>query len=176
MSYDTMSFEERHTAWVDGALTDAEREAFERELPDRAEAELGRDQWRTLSARLREAVPAAELRHPDFVNSQVLEAIRREEIAEDRKIESSPATVGGFFSVARLAWAGSFLVAVAAVLSAFFIVGQGEPAMSEQLVSRVIQTDARAPGAEAYVFQAPSGRGTVLWIEGAGYIPPTEKL
>ncbi len=176
MSYDTMSFEERHTAWVDGTLADAEREAFERELTDLPSAERDRDQWRALTARFREEVPAAELRHPDFVNSQVMEAIRRDEAAEARKAGTAETNTGGFFSVVRLAWSGAFLVAIAAVLSAIFIIGQGGQPVSSQLVSRVIATEARTPGAEAYVFQAPSGRGTVLWIEGAGYIPPTEKL
>ncbi|MGC1480332.1 MAG: hypothetical protein WA771_07500 [Chthoniobacterales bacterium] len=174
MSYE-MSFEERHTAWVDGTMEESEREAFERELPNAAEAERERAGWQALRSRLREAVPTASLPHEDFVNSQVLEAIRQDERRTGEETKGREES-RGLFPLWRMAWGGGALVAIAAVLSGIWIFGNSGGPGNDQLISRVIAAEAQDPAAEAYVFQAPSGRGTVLWIEGAGYIPPTERL
>jgi hypothetical protein len=166
-----MSFEERHTAWVDGAMDEAERAAFERELPDVGEATRERDGWSTLRERMREAVPSANLAHGDFVNSQVLAEIERDRPGVRREAER-----GGLFPVTRLLWAGSFLAVVAAVLTGLWMTGDAGARAEAQFVTRVIEAESRDPAAEAYVFLAPGGRGSVLWVEGAGYIAPTERL
>ncbi len=166
-----MNFEERHTAWVDGTLDEAERVAFERDLPDVGEATLERDGWVALREQMREAVPPARLLHGDFVNSQVLAAIERERTETER----TPAQ-RGLFPIARLIWAGSFLLVVAGVLTGAWMTGESATRAEAQFVTRVIEAQAQDPAAEAYVFQVPGGRGSVLWVEGAGYIPPTERL
>ncbi len=166
-----MSFEERHTAWVDGTMDEAERAAFEQELPDVREAMRERDCWLALRDRMREGVPSARLAHGDFVNSQVLAAIERE-----RPVTRSSPERGSLFPIARLIWAGSFLLVVATVLTGFWMTGDAGGRAEAQFVTRVIEAQSQDPAAEAYVFQAPGGRGSVLWIEGAGYIAPTEQL
>ncbi len=171
MSFEKMSFEERHTAWVDGAMDESGCAAFERELPDLAGANRERNGWLALRERVRAEVPTAALAHGDFLNSQVLAEIER-----DRKVDRRAPDRGGLFPIARLWWAGSSLAALAVVLTTVWMVSDHSGAGDVQFATRVIEAQMQDPMAEAYVFQAPGGRGSVLWLEGAGYIPPTERL
>ncbi len=167
-----MSFEERHTAWVDGTMDDAERLEFERELTDLDTATRERNGWAVIRERVRREVPGAKLAHGDFLNSQVLQAIERERTATARPERKS----GGLFPISRLAWAGSLLLIAAAALTGLWLTGQTGGSASSEFVTRVIDAQSQDPAANAYVFAAPGGRGSVLWVEGAGYIAPTERL
>ncbi len=107
------NFEERYTAWIDGALDGRERTEFEENLPNRVEALREREGWRELRGLMRESLVPAEMPHGDFIQSQVLAAIERES-----RVEASAA---GWFPARRLAWLGAFLLAVAGALTAIIV-------------------------------------------------------
>lgn len=161
------NFEERYTAWLDGTLNDAERREFEATLGEadrRAAAE-----WTRLRPALREHLEPAPMPHGDFLNSQVLAAITPEQPA-------GPAVRRAWFPLGRLAFAGAALLVVAAVLSAVWLPGNGGMPSQEQFISQVIDARASDPKLGATAFAAPGGRGAVLWISDAGYIPGNEKI
>jgi anti-sigma factor RsiW len=165
------NFEERYTAWLDGQLDEGERREFEAGLPDREAAMKDAGEWRKLRGDLREVVSPATVPHADFLNSQILEAIRRQEPAAP---PPSPAA-GGWFPVRRLAWTGAFLAVVAAVLSWWWAPRNGGMPSEGQFISQVVEARSSDPKLGAYAFAAPGGKAAVLWID-AGYIPANEQL
>jgi len=163
------NFEERYTAWLDGAMDERERERFEAELPDR-EAALGDAAgWKKLSGFLRESMASKPMPHGDFLNSQVLASIRHETPAPPRPGKSR-------FPAGRLAWAGAFLLAAAALLSIFVLPSATRKTSNEQFISQVVKARADRQSPEAYTFAAPGGKGAVLWVGDAGYIPADERI
>jgi len=157
------NFEERYTAWLDGEMDDREREEFEAALD--ADSHQEAVEWQRLRGLLREAVQPAPMPHADFVNSQVLASIRREFPAQP---ESRPAR--GWLPVRWLAAAGVFLLALAAGLS-FLVLPQREIGAPGGRDSVALDTKFGA-----VAFAAPGGKGTVLWVNDAGYIPANEGL
>lgn len=163
------NFEERYTAWLDGALDDAERKKFEAELPDREAALADAAQWRRLGGLMRETLAPAPMPHADFLNSQVLAAIRRE-----TPIVPTPGR--SWFPIGRLAWTGVFLAAVAAVLSWLWAPRDGGMPDEARFISQVVEARSADPKLGAYAFAAPGGKGAVLWVNDAGFIPANERL
>lgn len=164
------NFEERYTAWLDGALDEAERARFEAELPDRDAVLREAEAWRKLRGALREILPATPMPNADFVNRQVQVAIRPAAPAEKPRRESA------WFPAGRLAWSGAFLLALAAVLSAVLLPRNGGMPTSEQFIAQVVAARAADPKLGAYAFAAPGGKGAVLWVNDAGFIPADEKI
>jgi anti-sigma factor RsiW len=163
------NFEERYTAWLDGTLDERERAEFEATLPDREEALRDGADWQKLRGLMRETLVPAAMPHADFVNSQVLAAIHRETPAPRPPVKS-------WFPVGRLAWSGAFLLALAAVLSAVILPHISRAPGEDQYISQVIAARASDPKLGAYAFAAPGGKGAVLWIQDAGYIPADERI
>jgi anti-sigma factor RsiW len=163
------NFEERYTAWLDGTMDASEREEFEATLPDRDEALRDAAGWQAIRGMMRESLVPSAMPHADFVNSQVLAAIQRETPSEARPVR-------GAFPILRLAWAGAFLLTLAAVLSALVVPHVRRGPTDEQFISQVVRTRAGNPDLDAYTFAAPNGKGAVLWVEDAGYIPADEKI
>jgi anti-sigma factor RsiW len=162
------NFEEQYTAWMDGALEGAEKAEFEATLPDREAALRESAGWQSLRGLLRETMVPAPMPHGDFVNSQILNAIERE-----AKVQ--PEQARGWFTAARLSWAGAFLLLLATTLS---VVMLRRDAASDQanLISQVIEARTGDPKLGAYAFVAPGGKGAVLWVSDAGYIPANEHI
>lgn len=124
-------------------------------------------QWNPTRELLREHLVVPPPDHPDFINSQVLAAIRREEAQSDHA-PASPA-----WSLGRLLWPG-FAALTAAILLAVFLLprdfaGRG----SDGFISKVIEAQAMDPKTSVTSFQVPDEGGVVLWIEGVDYIPAT---
>jgi anti-sigma factor RsiW len=165
------NFEERYTAWLDGKLDDAERAKFEAGLPDREAALADAAQWRALGGLMREMIAPMPVPHADFLNSQVLAAIRSETPAGDA---SRPAR--SWFPIGRLAWTGVFLAAVAAVLCWLWAPRDGGVPSEAKFISQVIDARSTDPKLGAYAFAVPGGKGAVLWVDDAGFIPATERL
>lgn len=164
------NFEERYTAWLDGAMNEAERARFEAELPDRAAAEREAAEWRRLRGELRTWMKATPMPHADFVNAQVQTAIRPSTATE------APRRSPAWFPIGRLAWSGAFLLALAAVLSVVLIPRNGGRPTDEQFIAQVVDARATDPKLGAYAFAAPGGKGAVLWLNDAGFIPADEKI
>ncbi len=162
------NFEERHTAWIDGTLDEKERIDFERGIDDLEALRRDREGWRKLGALMRESLSAEAMPHADFVNARVLDAIGRDAPA--------PARRPSLFPVRWLAYAGAVLVVSAAVLTGLLLPGNSGAPAGAGYVSQVISARAADPRLSAYAFKAPGGRGTVLWIEHAGFIPGDKSL
>lgn len=161
------NFEERYTAWLDGEMDPREREKFEASLPDLAESLRDAEGWRSLRGLMRESLQPVAMPHGDFVAGRILAEIYR---------ETRPAPRHGAVPALRLAWAGAFLLTVAAVLSVVIVPGVNRGPTSEQFISQVVKARAGNPSLGASAFAAPGGKGAVLWVDDAGYIPANEEI
>lgn len=151
------------TRWLDGSASPSESAAFEADPLAQAE----RENWRSLREGLRRELSAPPLPHPDFVNTRVLEEIRREEA---RAAQRRPALLG------RLAFLGAGSLAAAATLALLFLPGALREPTENEFISQVISARAGNPRVSVQAFQSPSDRGVVLWMEGAPFIPSTESV
>jgi anti-sigma factor RsiW len=163
------NFEEQYTAWLDGVMDEREREEFEAMLPDREAALRDAADWKSLRGLMRESIVPVAMPHGDFLNSRVLAEIESE-------MPRVPRPARGLFPAMRLAWAGAFLLTLAALLSVFIVPNIRRGPTNEQFISQVVRARAGSQNLGASAFAAPGGKGTVLWVEDAGYIPAEEKI
>ena len=100
-------FEEKFTAWLDGALAKEEAVTFEKENPSLYKE---RNDLLKLRSLLKEHLGRAELlSHPDFFNAQIMAQVERE--ASRRRVGRS------WLGLPRLAWGG--IASLAAGLALF---------------------------------------------------------
>ena len=161
------TFEERYTAWVDGALPEEEKAAFEQEHPDLIDE---REQGAALRKLLREQLRAPKLPNPDFFNSQLLELIEREQAGiAKRKARRA------WFGLPRLAWAG-LGSALAAIALLFVLVPQQEQKKDEQndYVAEVLKAQTNEPGVKATVDAKKDV--TIIKLDGLEKLPPDKDL
>ena len=155
--------EREYNEWLDGAMDEKTRTEYEAELSasERAEA----DKWAMIRGALREeTVPA--LKHPDFLNSRVLEEIRREIKPERRPLPSLRPLFG---------WGLAAAVA-AVVLGTVFLRQEMGISSEDRFFSQVLSTRVADPSLSVTSFKAPDKRGVVIWIDGTDYIPPTQTV
>lgn len=103
------TFEEKFTAWLDGALSKDESLAFEKEHPSILDE--GRDLLK-LRSLLKDNLERAELPHPEFFNAQIMAQVERE--ANRRRIGRR-----SWLGLPRLAWGG--IASLAAGLALFVV-------------------------------------------------------
>lgn len=127
-------------------------------------------QWNPTRQLLREHLVVPPPDHPDFINSQVLAAIRRE------KAWSLSAPASPTWSLGRLLWPGFATLAAAILLSVFLLPRDFAGRGSEAFISEVIAAQAMDPKTSVTSFQVPDEGGVVLWIEGVDYIPATHRV
>ena len=85
------TFEEKWTAWLDGELTGKELAEFEASLPDKAAAELEKQDALKLGAFLKEQLRAPAMRNAEFFNHQLRQQIESESAPAVRPVESRAA-------------------------------------------------------------------------------------
>lgn len=153
------NFESQYNRWLDGHLQGAEREAFEAALDD--QTRCAAHGWPEVRAALKESAAAIPVPHPDFLNAQVLRSIGTPAPARRQRIP-----------LGRLVWAGALCLATAGLLALSFLPRETRGDTSTTVVSAWTA----APDVSAGAFPVPGGRGTVIWLEGAGYIPGEEKV
>ena len=124
-------------------------------------------QWSATRRLLREHLSASPPEHPDFINSQVLAAIRRDEGGR----REAPA-----WSLGRLVWPGFAMLAAALMLSLVLLPRDFSGRGGDEFVSQVIATRVADPAMSVTSFRVPDDRGVVLWIEGADYIPANHRV
>ena len=108
------TFEEKFTAWLDGALAKEEAVTFEKENPSLYKE---RNDLLKLRSLLKEHLGRAELSHPDFFNAQIMAQVERE--ASRRRVGRS------WLGLPRLAWGG--IASLAAGLALFVVlIPQGD--------------------------------------------------
>lgn len=160
------TFEERYTAWIDGALLEEEKAAFEREHPDLA-GEL--EQGTALRKLLREQLCAPQLSNPDFFNSQVLKQIEREEASALKRRARR-----GWFGLPRLAWAGFGSALAAIALMLVLVPQQQNKDEQNDYVAEVLKTQTNEPGVKATVDAKKDV--TIIKLDGLEKLPPDKDL
>ncbi len=118
--------------------------------------------WPKMRSLLKENLVVPPLQNPDFINARVMEAIERSE----REPERAP-----LFSLRWLSFSGASLLAIALLISVFYLPSQFAPRSEGEFISQVIDARAGLPKLSVTQFQAPGERGVVLWLDGVDYIP-----
>jgi anti-sigma-K factor RskA len=160
------TFEERYTAWLDGALPEEEKAAFEQEHPD-----LGgeREQGAVLRKLLREQLSAPQLPNPDFFNSQLLARIEHEQAGiEKRKARRA------WFGLPRLAWAGLGSALAAIALMVALVPQERNKDEPNDYVAEVLKTQTSQPGVKATVDAKKDV--TIIKLDGLETLPPDKDL
>ena len=158
-------FEERYTAWIDGALPEEEKAAFEQEYPDLAgECEQGA----ALRKLLREHLRAPKLSNPDFFNSELLRQIEREQATASKRQATR-----GWFGLPRLAWAG-LMSALAALAIMVAFVPQHKKDSQGDYVAEVLKAQTNEPGVKATVDAKKDV--TIIKLDGLEKLPPDKDL
>jgi len=127
-------------------------------------------QWNPTRQLLREHLVVSPPEHPDFINSQVLAAIRRE-AALASVVPAKPT-----WSLGRLLWPGFATLAAAVLLSVFLLPRDFAGRGSGAFISQVLTAQAMDPKTSVTSFQVPDEGGVVLWIDGVDYIPATHRV
>jgi hypothetical protein len=160
------TFEERYTAWIDGALPEEEKAAFEQEHPDL----IGeREQGAALRKLLRAQMAAPKLPNPDFFNSQLLTQIEREQAGiEKRKARRA------WFGLPRLAWAGIGSAVAAIALMLALVPQERNKDEQNDYVAEVLKTQTSQPGVKATVDAKKDV--TIIKLDGLETVPPDKDL
>lgn len=153
------NFESQYNRWLDGSLQGPEREAFEATLD--AETRAAASSWPAVRSALKAAAGDIRVPHPDFLTHRVLEEIERQ--------RATPRRAAGLW---RLAWAGALCLVLAGVLTAVFLPRDSGGNFS----TTVVTAWTPEPGISAEAFAVPGGRGAVIWIDGAEFIPARESV
>ncbi len=161
-------FEERYTAWIDGKLTGPELEAFERELPDRAEADADKRAAEQLRRLLRQYGGAPALGNADFFNHQ----LRRRMEVPLRGNQPEPWR----WSIPRLAWAGAVCLLIAAALFKGLVPTGDLVDREPQYFAKITSANAADPSIYATTVYAPEDHVTVIWLDGLDYLPASYTL
>lgn len=159
------TFEERHTAWLDGALTGDAQTAFERELEERGEPVSEKAEFEKFQAFFRENSTAPTLESADFFNHSLLEKLTELE-------KKQPAAAG--WSFPKLAWFGGLSIATALVLFIAIIPKKSETHSQSAYIAQVISARSADPQISATAFQtnpAQSDDISVVWLDGLDYVP-----
>ena len=154
------TFEQLFTAWVDGALTKEEADAFEKQHPELLKE---RDDMSKLKKLLQDNLVPAEFAHSEFFTSQLMEQI----VPEERSLPS-------WFRVPRLAWGGIGSFAAALLLFLLFIPHNKFSAPNTEYVAEVLKTTTTDPKISATV---DSEKGiTLIKLDGVDKVPDDEDL
>jgi hypothetical protein len=118
-------------------------------------------EWARMRSLLLEHLTGPRLQHPDFINHQVL--------AEIERLGKHPRS--GMFPLRWLAWLGSAAILCAGLLTMVFLPREDGRRSDSEFISQVVSARAEMPQLSVSEFRVPDGRGVVIWIEGADYIP-----
>ncbi len=155
------TFEERYTAWLDGALEGEELESFERE---HASSSQERDDFLKLQCLLRNSDYRPQLASPDFFNSQIIA-----EIGPNRAAKKRPG--GGFwFGLPRMVWGGVGVITAGFALFFAFIPRPDYSDPRDKYVAEVLKTKTADPKIKATVDSQKDM--TIIKLEGLDKLPP----
>jgi hypothetical protein len=149
------TFEEKFTAWLDGALSGQELQSFENEHPAILHEKAD---FLKLKSLLRQSLPRPELKSPDFFNSRIMEQIGLEQLAS-----SSPSR-WRWLGLPRLAWGGIFTLSVGCALFLTLIPRGDLSDPRTRYVAEVLKAKTKDPKVKATVENQKDM--TVLKMEG----------
>jgi hypothetical protein len=165
------TFEEKWTAWLDGELTGKELAEFEASLPDKAAAELEKQDALKLGAFLKEQLTAPAMSNAEFFSHQLREQIASESAPTVRPVESSVREP--WWSISRLLWTGATSLAIFAVCT-FFVMREepsgGQSTYLTQIINARVDPTV-SPNATISMFESKEDKATVLWIDGLQSLP-----
>ncbi len=159
------TFEERHTAWLDGLLSGDSLTAFEQELIERGEAPTDRVDFAKFQAFLRTHAAAPMMDGADFFNHQLLEKITA---------PSGAVRPVRFWALPRLAWFGGLSLTASVALFLAIIPKKSETHSQSAYIAQVISARSADPQISATAFQTRSDQPdnmTVVWLDGLDYVP-----
>jgi len=166
------TFEEKWTAWLDGQLTGNELVEFEASLPDKAAADLERQDALKLGAFLKENLNAPAMVNEEFFHHQLRGQIHRESASEAQPVE--PAHVREtWWSIGRLLWTGAASLAIFFVCT-YFVVQESNPGGQSTYLTQIINArvdPAVSPNATISMFESKENKVTVLWVDGLQSLP-----
>jgi anti-sigma factor RsiW len=169
------AFEEKYTAWMDGRLSEGERQAFERELE--AHPELGglvgaladREHMGQIGRVLREGLESPVLGFPEVFNQQLMDRIAREETAELAVSQRHARR----WRLSWLALAGTTCLLMAGGLFKWMI---PKSQKAPQYLAQITSVRTGDPSIWATPVYNPNENLTLLWIEGLDYLPENYSL
>ena len=164
------TFEEKWTAWLDGQLTGKELAEFEASLPDKAAAELEKQEAQKLGAFLKEQIGSRAMANEEFFHHQLLSQIERESAAPALHPSQPRET---WWSIGRLVWTGAASLAIFAVCTFFILQDEpagGQSAYLTQIINARVDPEV-SPDATISMFETKEDRVTVLWVEGLQTLP-----
>jgi hypothetical protein len=166
------SFEETFTLWLDGRLSLADAEAFEKQMRDRGlDPAAERASGEKLHRLLHENGPAPMMKHTEFFNRQLLYRIEQEQRAET-KPEAASVSFWRWLSLPKIAWAGLACLLIAGVMYKTMIPTSGSgPLDQSPYFATVVDSRTFDPGVSANTVYDPRDNITVLWIDGLDYLP-----
>ncbi len=165
------TFEEKWTAWLDGQLSGAELAEFEAALPDKAAAEIEKQEARKLGSFLRTHLAAPAMGNEEFFHHQLRGKIERESAPAARSRE--PQARESWWSIGRLAWMGAASL-VLFCLCTFFVMHEQPTAGQSGYLTKVINArvdPAVSPDANISIFETKEDKVTVLWVNGLESLP-----
>jgi hypothetical protein len=166
------TFEEKWTAWIDGELTGQELAEFEASLPDKAGAELEKQDAQKLGTFLKEQLSnAPAMPNEEFFHHQLRGQIESDSApaahpVEERERES-------WWSIGRLVWTGAASLAIFVVCT-FFVMREKPNAGQSSYLTQVINArvdPAVSPDANISIFETKENKVTVLWVNGLESLP-----
>jgi anti-sigma factor RsiW len=166
------TFEEKWTAWLDGQLTGKELEEFEASLPDRAAAELEKQEAGKLSVLLKTQVAAPAMTNVDFFHHQL-----RTEIERDARAAAQPAsrreTRASWWSIRRLAWSAATALVLASGIT--YLTMRDDNIGGQSLYTQNVLNARLGPEVNSYatisMFETKEDKVTVLWVDGLQSLP-----
>ena len=157
------TFEQKFTAWLDGALSAEESLAFEKEHPSILKD--GSDLLK-LKSLMKENLVPAELSHPEFFNAQIIARIEH----ETRRIRLGRS----WFGLPRLAWGGIATLATGVALFAVLIPHGDLSNPRSGYVAEVLKAKAADPKVKATVDSQKDM--TIIKLEGLQNLPADKDL
>ena len=165
------TFEEKWTAWLDGQLTGKELVEFEASLPDKAAAELEKEDALKLGAFLKDQLSAPAMSNAEFFSHQLRQQIESESAPADHPVESRVRET--WWSIGRLLWTGATSLAIFAVCT-FFVMREkpsgGQSTYLTQIINARVDPTV-SPNATISMFESKEDKATVLWIDGLQSLP-----
>jgi hypothetical protein len=155
------TFEEKFTAWLDGALDGEELRSFEREHPA---LQHEKTEFVKLQRLLRHAGYRPQLPNPDFFNTQIMAGIRR------RSAAKCSTRTPSWFGLPRMAWGGLGVLGVGFALFFALIPRNDYSDPRAKYVAEVLKTKNADPKVKETVDNEKDM--TAIKLEGMDKLPP----
>src|SRR5262249_55871041 len=160
--------------WLDGKLSSAEREVFERELASAhgVDPVAERATFERLKLALREHMALMRLPNPDFFNHKLLERIEADRGATRAPVEASDGAMHWIHAhLLRLAMVGAAALALGVLGFRWLITPHIASRPETAYLTQVLDAKSPAPDISAVSFNEKEQPAAVLWLDGVEHVP-----